>query len=62
MHPSITRLPAYAAAVHALQALADATGSAWVMTNLPLDIEKAKLSAPVIVDPTQPCLFCNEIH
>lgn len=62
MDPAIRSLPAYQVAVDALQALANATGSAWIITNLPLDIEDERLAPPVIADPDQLCLLCGRVH
>jgi len=62
MHPPVRELPAYAALLAALQDLADATGSAWFVTNLPLNIAAPRLTEPVVVDPCQPCMLCGEIH
>lgn len=62
MHPPLTQLPEFLAAQEALRALANATGSAWLLTNLPLDIENSRLTEPIIADPSQLCLLCGEAH
>lgn len=62
MKPHPIQLPEYQDVVTALQALANATGDGWLVTNVPLDLPDPAPGVPAQVDPAQPCLFCNRIH
>ncbi len=62
MHRPLSEEPTYGAAVEALQALADATGQAWILTNLDTMLgapEPGPAPVPVL---DQPCILCGEVH
>ncbi len=62
MHRPLSEEPTYGAAVEALQALADATGQAWFLTNLETMLGAPAPAAPSVSTPTQPCLLCGQDH
>jgi len=62
MTPHPIELPEYTAVTEALQALANATGQAWIVTNVPLGPPPEMTSSRLPVDPEQPCMFCGQVH
>lgn len=53
---------AYEGVREALQRLANATGQAWIVTNVQLDPAGGPAEPAGEFAPDQPCLLCGQIH